>query len=335
VNLAWTAVPGATIYKILRGGTQISTSATASYADTTVQPSTTYSYTVLASNSAGDSAPSVAASATTPARPVEVPEFVLAGQNRPGYLLASPGMKIHAAVRGTKLYVATWFADPDNGNDHFIFVTDQLLPSASALVASAWNKTGQIAIATNKPYLAQESSNGYTSWSNAPAGARANALRSGNIVEGVIDLAEAFGAMPATVYIAVGAYATDNSGALAAQAPVAITDNGNIDPDEFLAIPAASIADTAGDNRLDRLDGGRQLRIAAARRSGDGMALDVPTVPGVRYRVEYKARLTDTTWTPTGDIVNGTGADGQTMPAAPPAGSSSGREGYYRVVAVP
>lgn len=335
VNLAWTAVPGATSYKILRGGTQVGTSAAASYADTTAQPSTTYSYTVVASNAAGDSAPSVAVSATTPARPVEVPDFVLAGQNRPGYLLASPGMKIHAAVRGTKLYVATWFADQANGNDHFIFVTDQLLSSASAPVAGAWNKTGQIAMATGKPYLAQESSNGFTGWSNAPAGATANAAKSGNIVEGVIDLAEAFGTMPATVYIAVGAFKTEDGGVLAAQAPAAVTANGNIDAEEFLAIPVASIADTAGDNRLDRLDGERQLRIAAARRNGDGMALDVPTVPGVRYRVEYKARLTDTTWTPTGEIISGTGADGQTMPAAPPAGSSPGREGYYRVVAIP
>ena len=135
VNLAWTAVPGATSYKIRRGAAQIGTSATASFADTTVQASTTYSYTVVASNSAGDSASSVAVSATTPVRPVEVPEFVLSGQNRPGYLLASPGMKIHAAVRGTKLYVATWFASPQNGNDHFIFVTDQLLASASAPMA--------------------------------------------------------------------------------------------------------------------------------------------------------------------------------------------------------
>ena len=141
--------------------------------------------------------------------------------------------------------------------------------------------------------------------------------------------------MPPTVYIAVGAFVTADGGVLAAQAPAAVTANGNIEPNEFLAIPTTSIADTVGDNRLDRLDGARQLRIAAARRAAGGMSLDVPTVPGVRYRVEYKARLTDPTWTPTGEIINGTGADGQTMPAAPPAGASAGEQGYYRVVAVP
>ena len=335
VNLAWTAVPGAATYKIRRDGTLIGTSATVTYTDTTAQPSTAYSYTVAASNSAGDSAASVAAAVGTPARPVEVSDFVLAGQNRPGYLLVSPGMKIHAAVRGTKLYVATWFAAAANGNDHFIFVTDQLLPAASATVAGAWNKSGQIAMATNKPYLAQESSNGFTGWFNASAGSTASTSSAGNIVEGVIDLAAAFGTVPATVYISVAAFATTDNGSLAAQAPAAVTANGNIEADEFLAIPCASIADTAGDNRFDRLDGERQLRIAAARRAGNGMSLDVPTVPGVRYRVEYKNRLADTVWTPTGEIINGTGADGQTMPATPPPGASAGGEGFYRVVAIP
>ncbi|MEX1045012.1 MAG: hypothetical protein WEC73_02685, partial [Chthoniobacterales bacterium] len=335
VNLAWTAVTGATTYKIRRGGTQIATSSTATYADTAVQPTTSYSYTIVASNTAGDSVASVPVSATTPARPIEAPDFVLGGQNRPGYLLASPGMKIHAARRGTKLYVATWFASVENGNDHFIFVTDQLLASASAVMAPSWNKSGQIATATTKPYLAMESANGYAGWFNAPATSTINASLSGNIVEGVIDLAEAFGTVPPIVYLAVAAIGTADNGTLGSQAPAAVTANGNIEPDEFLAIPTASIADTAGDNRLDRLDGGRQLRVAAARRVGPGLSVDVPTVPGVRYRVEYKARLTDPAWTPTGEMINGTGADGQTMPAAPPSGMPSGEQGYYRVVALP
>jgi len=297
-----------------------------------VQPSTTYEYTVAASNSAGDSAPSAAVSADTPVRPVQPPAFDLAGQSRPGYLLTAPGMKIHAAVRGTKLYVATWFAAPANGNDHFIFVTDQLLDSASAVMAGAWNKSGQIATATTKPYLAMESSNGYVGWSGAPASATASASSNGNIVEGVIDLVEAFGAVPSTIYLAVAAIATADNGVLAAQAPAAVTVNGNIEPNEFLAIPLPSIADSAGDNRLDRLDGARQFRVVGLRRSGPGLALDVPTVPGVRYRVEYKARMTDLGWSPAGAFVTGDGADDQTIPAAPPEGTAPASQGYFRVV---
>ncbi len=336
IDLAWTAVSGAASYTIRRGGTQIGTSRTASYADTTVQASTSYEYTVAAVNSAGDSAPSAAVSATTPVRPVQPPDFNLAGENRPGYLLTAPGMKIHAAVRGTKLYVATWFAAPANGNDHFIFVTDRLLASASAAMAGAWNKGGQIAMATSKPYLAMESANGYVGWTGAPASSTAKASSTGNIFEGVIDLAEAFGpTVPATIYLAVAAIQTADNGVLAAQAPAAVTANGNIEPGEFLAIPVASVADTAGDNRLDRLDATRQFRVSALRRSGPDFALELPTVPGVPYRVEYKARLTDPEWTPTGALVTGDGTADQTLPVTRPEGTAPDEQGFYRVVADP
>lgn len=333
VDLAWTAVSGAASYTIRRGGTQIGTSRTASYADTTVQPSTSYHYTVAAVNSAGDSAPSVAVSVTTPVRPVQPPDFNLAGENRPGYLLTAPGMKIHAAVRGTKLYVATWFAAPAQGNDHFIFVTDQLLASASAALAGAWNKAGQIAMAPSKPYLAMESANGYVGWTGAPASSTAKASSSGNIFEGVIDLAEAFGAVPATIYLAVAAIQTADNGVLAAQAPAAVTPNGNLEPEEFLALPLASIADTVGDNRLDRLDAARQFRVSALRRSGPDFVLELPTVPGVPYRVEYKARLTDPEWIPAGGLITGDGTAEQTLPVTRPEGTAPDEQGFFRVVA--
>ena len=54
-------------YRILRNGTQIGTSATTSFSDTTATPATTYSYTVTALDAAGNvSPPSAAAPATTP-----------------------------------------------------------------------------------------------------------------------------------------------------------------------------------------------------------------------------------------------------------------------------
>lgn len=335
INLAWTAVGGATSYKILRGGTQVGTSASTSYADTTVQPLTAYSYTVLASNAAGDSVPSVPVSAATPARPSEPPPFVLGGQNRPGYLLTSPGMKIHAAVRGTKLYLATWFAAAGNNNDHFIFVTDQLLGSASAAVAPSWNKAGRIAVATTKPYLAQESSSGWAGWSNAPSGSTSNASSSGNILEGVIDLVETFGAMPTTIYVAAAAYQTLDGGVLAAQAPAQTLDNGDIDPSEFLAVPVASITDTAGDNMLDRSDPARGFRVNRTLPVTGGLSLEVPTVPGRFYRVQYRPSLFSGTWVNTGNVVTGLGTDAQTMTTTPPDGTPADTTGFYRVVLAP
>jgi hypothetical protein len=69
INLSWTASTdnvGVTGYKVYRGGTQVGTSVAASYSDTGLTASTTYSYTVSAYDAAGNnSAQSTAASATT------------------------------------------------------------------------------------------------------------------------------------------------------------------------------------------------------------------------------------------------------------------------------
>jgi Fibronectin type III domain len=73
VSLTWNASSGATSYKIQRspdgstGWAQVGAGNTTSFTDSGLNPSTTYFYRVLASNSVGDSAPSNVASATTPA----------------------------------------------------------------------------------------------------------------------------------------------------------------------------------------------------------------------------------------------------------------------------
>jgi chitodextrinase len=73
VNLSWTASTdtggsGLAGYRVYRGGGQIGTTGSTSFADTTVAPSTTYSYTVAAyDNAANASAQSSAAGVTTPA----------------------------------------------------------------------------------------------------------------------------------------------------------------------------------------------------------------------------------------------------------------------------
>ncbi|HUO50275.1 MAG TPA: hypothetical protein VMU25_01795, partial [Candidatus Paceibacterota bacterium] len=71
INLTWTASTdnvGVTSYTIYRNGTQIGTSATNSYSDTGLSASTQYSYTVSASDAAGNmSGQSTSASATTQA----------------------------------------------------------------------------------------------------------------------------------------------------------------------------------------------------------------------------------------------------------------------------
>ena len=70
VNLSWTASTdnvGVTTYTIFRNGGQIGTSATPAYSDTTCAAATGYTYTVSASDAAGNqSAQSAQATATTP-----------------------------------------------------------------------------------------------------------------------------------------------------------------------------------------------------------------------------------------------------------------------------
>src|SRR4029078_11265248 len=59
---------GVTGYRIFRDGTQIGTASGTAYADTTTQASTTYSYSIVAVDSAGNvSGASNTATATTPA----------------------------------------------------------------------------------------------------------------------------------------------------------------------------------------------------------------------------------------------------------------------------
>jgi len=69
ISLSWTASTdnvGVTGYNVFRGGTKIGTTATASYADSGLSASTTYTYTVSAFDAAGNtSAQSASASATT------------------------------------------------------------------------------------------------------------------------------------------------------------------------------------------------------------------------------------------------------------------------------
>src|SRR5207244_679297 len=79
INLSWTASTGATSYIVQRSpnGTsswiQVGTTTTTSFSDTGLSAATSYYYQVLASNTAGNSAPSNVASATTmPAAPTNL-----------------------------------------------------------------------------------------------------------------------------------------------------------------------------------------------------------------------------------------------------------------------
>jgi fibronectin type 3 domain-containing protein/lysophospholipase L1-like esterase len=72
INVAWSAVTNATGYRVERstdgttwGAVTTTSSGVTTYSNTGLQPATTYSYRVIATNAGGDSPPSLVASATT------------------------------------------------------------------------------------------------------------------------------------------------------------------------------------------------------------------------------------------------------------------------------
>jgi hypothetical protein len=185
-------------------------------------------------------------------------------------------------VRGTTLYVATWSTGTSGSNDHFIFVSDQLLPSATN--AAPWKKAGLVAVAANKPYLAAESLNTYISWYNAPTGALAfKAATNSGQMEGTLDLLQAFGYVPPNLYLCAAAYATADGGALAAQAPAG--SGPNLDTNAFLVIPTVALRDNNADGILDRLDPTLDFVLQSPLRQTNGYVLTWATMPAHTYQV--------------------------------------------------
>jgi glycosidase len=74
----------------------------------------------------------------------------------------------------------------------------------------------------------------------------------GQALESELDLVEAFGAVPKTLFLAVGAYSGGFSGTLLSQAPAPFGNNGNdIEIPEYQAVNTASIRDEDLDGRFD------------------------------------------------------------------------------------
>lgn len=182
------------------------------------------------------------------------PRFVMdAALDSAAYEIAEyNGMKLWAAVRGTKLYVATWGTGPHSGiqNDHFIMFDKNLGDATTA----PWVKQGFVFLPTNFPYLAAEGGNEWSGWFNvtSPAtNANSNFSATYNYLEGEIDLVDHFGSVPPVIYVAVGVYANNDGDPMVAQVPIKWEDNSNIEVFEVLRVPIASIRDEDGDGAFD------------------------------------------------------------------------------------
>lgn len=289
VALSWNLASGASSYIVNRDGAPIGSVTTTSFADPGLATNTTYCYAIVASNSVGLSASSATVCATTTNLPVVIPPFVVDGAlDATGYLLSTNGLKLYAALRGSKLYLATTSPGTSGPNDHFIFVSDALLPSATA--PAPWAKAGTVCVATFKPFLSTESQNSYVTWNNAPVGSSvAKSSATSGVFEGVIDLVQAFGAVPTNLYLCAAAYATADGGALVAQAPAG--SGANIETNEFLVIPTLALADANADGLFDRVDPARDFRLLSIQGVGTNFNVGWVSMPGRTYALEAVSAL--------------------------------------------
>jgi len=155
---------------------------------------------------------------------------------------------------------------------------------AGATGAAPWAKAGLIAVTNSKPYIATESQNAYVTWHNAPAGSGvAKASSNTGVLEGSIDLAAAFGAVPTNIYLCAAAYATADGGALVSQSPTG--SGANIEPGEFLVIPTVALNDVNADGVLDRTDPALDFVLQSISLNGGSALLNWTSMPGRTYRV--------------------------------------------------
>lgn len=262
-----------------------------------------------------------------------VPGFTLDGAfDYPGYLLASNALPLYAAVRGTTLYVATQSPGNSGPNDYFIFVSDQLLPAATA--AAPWAKAGDVAVAATQPFLAAESQNSYVSWYNNNASTSwpcAKSSSASGALEGTLDLVGAFGVMPTNLYLCVASYVTTNGGPLVTSTPA--VSGLNLGTNGFFVIPVSALRDSLGNGTFDLLDPGRAFKILSATAQGSSRILDFAVMPGRSYQVQFASSI-DGIWTnlPAGSNYAIPPQMFFNFTDSPAAGYL---QGYYRVELVP
>jgi hypothetical protein len=287
INLTWAAASSADLYYLNRDDSVVGTTTSTSYSDTGLAANSRHCYFVVASNSVGTSAASATVCTNTPLAVTNLPAFVLDGNfDYPGYLLASNGLALYAAVRGTTLYVATESPGTSGPNDQFIFVSDQLLPSATT--AAPWAKAELVAVNANKPFLASESQNSYISWfannaaTNWPC---AKAATTSGAMSGTLDLVAAFGTVPTNLYLCAAAYVTTNGGPLVASCPGA--GGPNIGTNGFFVVPVAALRDSLGNGVFDLCDPARGFKIASASTGGSNFVFNYAAMPGRTYQVQW------------------------------------------------
>ena len=179
-----------------------------------------------------------------------VTTFTLDGALDPGVPVRAGGVtsvRLAAAVSAAGvLYIAT--DDAGEGSDHFLLVS--ATPPGAAR-AAPFAKAGTVAAGTGPLlFLADENDNDFEGWFRRETGTADTALTgtgygaatgvNGGVLEGTLDLAVAFGAVPPMVYLAAVPYATADGGALVAAAQTPTGDgDGDVEAAEYVAVSTA------------------------------------------------------------------------------------------------
>jgi hypothetical protein len=189
--------------------------------------------------------------------PITLSSHSMDGDLDPGAALVAinGAFSLYAAWDGENLYVATEGVGQTAGLDHFIFIGNGLYAPSPA----PWAKSGTVAAKTL--YLGNEDSNNWCGWfledGTLPGIYLASA--SGVYLEGVVRLQYYLGPpIPDGVYIAVGAYESQDGGALTAQAPEGNGDI-NLDAAEYVYLSL----DLSGVEREYRVPAPSDLMFAA------------------------------------------------------------------------
>ncbi len=160
------------------------------------------------------------------------PDFVMDGQvdNSAVNLADNGALNLFVGLDGEHLYVAT--NDAGEGNDHFIYLAEQ----PGELVDANWAKNGQVA--EWDAFLADENDNDFAGWFDSNGADQATTGTNGGVLEGVISLVNEFGQMPTEIYVAVGAFETQDGGDLVFSLQLPGSNNGdfNLDDHEWLRI---------------------------------------------------------------------------------------------------
>ena len=158
------------------------------------------------------------------------------------YLVADSGMRIWAAVKGTKLYFATW-SSQGGTNDHFLLLANNF----GNPQAHPWAKDGTSNFWFGGwPWLAAEGDTGaspYFTLNHGGSQGRVAMGSGGNVLEGEIDLVEVFGSVPRIVYLSALAYGDGDGAGITSQCPAAWSADNNLQIPEMAAIRIDSIRD--------------------------------------------------------------------------------------------